>query len=207
LTRQHPAKNSISQPVGYHDKLAGARSAIAVHQKTITGEGKNTVLGGSDLSLKGPDQEVTPGAGEKKDMEVGAKTATAVHKKVAGGLREKVVPVASKNAKHKPESEITGGGENTVTGGSDLSLNGPDKEVTNGAGVTKDKAAGVKTVTAVDNEVNHGVGEKEVMIASENPQQGPESEIATTVNKDVANEKKNTDAVIGYGIMAGNISC
>jgi hypothetical protein len=55
-------------------------------------------------------------------------------------------------------------------------------------------AAGVKTATAVDNEVNHCVGEKEVMIASEKPQQGPESEIATTVDKDVANKKKKTDA-------------
>jgi hypothetical protein len=70
----------------------------------------------------------------------------------------------------------------------------PNKEVTDSAGETKDMAAGVKTATAVDNEVNHGVGEKEVMIASEKPQQGPESEIATTVYKDDANEKKNTDA-------------
>jgi hypothetical protein len=64
--RQHPAKNSISQPVGYLDKLAGAGSATAVSQKTITGEGENTVLGGSDLSLKGPDQEDTHGAGDQK---------------------------------------------------------------------------------------------------------------------------------------------
>jgi hypothetical protein len=151
--RQHPARNSISWPVGYHDKLAGARSATAVHQNTITNEGKNTVLVGSGVSLKGPDQEVTHGAGEKKDMEAGAKTATAVHKEVAGGLGEKVVPVASKNAGHKPESETTGGGENTVMGGSDLSLNGPDKEVTNGAGETTDVAAGIKTATAVDNDL------------------------------------------------------
>jgi hypothetical protein len=55
-------------------------------------------------------------------------------------------------------------------GGSELSLNGPDKEVTNGAGETKDMEAGAKTATAVDYEVNHGVGEKEIMVASEKPQ-------------------------------------
>jgi hypothetical protein len=115
--RQHPAKNTFSQPLGYHDKLSGAWSATAVHQKTITAETENTVLGGSDFSLKGPHQEVTHGAGEKKDMEAGAKTATAVHKEVAGGLGEKEAPVASKNSERKPESEITGGGKNTVTGG------------------------------------------------------------------------------------------
>jgi hypothetical protein len=32
------------------------------------------------------------------------------------------------------------------------------------------------------------------MVASEQPQQEPESEIATTVDRDVANEKKDTDA-------------
>jgi hypothetical protein len=39
-------------PVGNHDKLAGARSATAVHQKTITGGGENTITGGSDLSTR-----------------------------------------------------------------------------------------------------------------------------------------------------------
>jgi hypothetical protein len=67
--RQHPAKNSISQPVGNCDKLAGARSATAVQQKSITGGGENTVLGGSNISLKGPDQESTNVAGKIKDME------------------------------------------------------------------------------------------------------------------------------------------
>ncbi len=127
-------------------------------------------------------------------MGAGPKTATSVDKEVAGGLGEKEVPVTSKNADQKPESEITGGGENTVTGGSDLSLNGPDKEVNEGAGETKDMEAGAKTATAIDNEVNHGVGEKEVMIASEKAQQGPESEIAPTVDKDVSNKNKNTNA-------------
>jgi hypothetical protein len=61
--QQHSAMNLMSRPVGNHDKLAGARSATAVHQKTITGGGENTVTGGSDLSLKGPDKEVTDGAG------------------------------------------------------------------------------------------------------------------------------------------------
>ncbi len=56
-------------PVGNHDKLAGARLATAVHQKTITGGGKNTVMDGSDLSLNGADQEVTNGAGERKIQE------------------------------------------------------------------------------------------------------------------------------------------
>jgi hypothetical protein len=69
-------------------------------------------------------------------------------------------------------------------GGSDLSLKRLDQEVTDGAGETKDLEAGAKTATAVDNEVDDGVGEKEVMAASENAQQGPESEIATTVDKD-----------------------
>jgi hypothetical protein len=87
------------------------------------------------------------------------------------------------------------GEENTVMGGSDLSLEGPDQEVTNGAGETKDKEAGSKTATSVDNEVNDGVGEKEVMVASENAQQGPESKIATTVDKDVTNKNKNADAI------------
>ncbi len=153
------------------------------------------MLGGSDLPLKGSDQEVTNVAEEKKDMEAGTNMATAVDKEVAGGLGEKEVLVASKNAEQKPESEITGGGENTVSGGSDLYLNGPDKEVANGAGETKDMEAGAKTATAVDNEVNHGVGEIKVMVANEKPQQEPESEIATTLDKDVANEKKNTDAI------------
>jgi hypothetical protein len=77
----------------------------------------------------------------------------------------------AKNAEHNPESEITGGGENTVMGGSDLSLKGPDKKVTDGAGETQDMEAGAKTATAVvDNEVNHGVGEKEAMVASEKAQ-------------------------------------
>jgi hypothetical protein len=83
--------------------------------------------------------------------------------------RKKELPVASKNAKQKPESEITGGGENSVTGGSDLSLNWPDKEVTNGTEETKDGEAGAKTATAVDNEVNHGVEEIDDMVASEKP--------------------------------------
>ncbi len=64
--RQHPSMNLISCPLGNHNKLAGARSATVVHQKTITGGGKNTVLAGSDLSLKGADQEFTYGAGEKR---------------------------------------------------------------------------------------------------------------------------------------------
>jgi hypothetical protein len=84
-------------------------------------------------------------------MEAGAKTATSVDKEVAGGLGEKEVPIESKNTKQIPESEITGGGENTVTGGSDVFLKGPDKEVTNGAGETQDMYAGAKTATAVDN--------------------------------------------------------
>jgi hypothetical protein len=54
--------------------------------------------------------------------------------------------------------------------------------------------AGANTATAADNEVNAGVGEKEVMVGSENAQQGPAPEIATMVEKDVANEKKNADA-------------
>jgi hypothetical protein len=110
-------------------------------------------------------------------MEAGDKIATAVYKEAAGGLVQKVVPVESKHAEHKSESEITGGGENTVMGGSDLSINRPDKEVTNGAGDTKDMAAGVKTATAVENKVNHGVEEKEIMIASEKPQQGPDQKL------------------------------
>jgi hypothetical protein len=57
--------NLMSRPVGNHDGLAGARSATAVHQKTITGGGENTVKGGSDLSFKGAGQEDTDGAGEK----------------------------------------------------------------------------------------------------------------------------------------------
>jgi hypothetical protein len=56
--------------------------------------------------------------------------------------------------------------------------------------------AGAKTATAIDNEVNHCVGEKEVMVASGKAQQGPKSEIATTVDKDVANENINTDASV-----------
>jgi hypothetical protein len=125
--RQHPPMNLMSWLVGSHEKMAGARSATAVQQKTITGGGKNTVTGGSDLFLKGADQEVTDGAGEKKDTEAGAKTATAANKEVADGLGEKEVTVASKNAKQKPELEITGGGENTVMGGSDLSIKGSDQ--------------------------------------------------------------------------------
>jgi hypothetical protein len=58
--RQYPAKNSFSQPVVNNDKLAVARSAIAVQQKSITDRGDNTV--------KGLEQEVTNVAGEEKDM-------------------------------------------------------------------------------------------------------------------------------------------
>ena len=104
-------------------------------------------------------------------MEAGAKTATSVDKEVAGGLGEKEVPIESKNTKQIPESDITGGRENIVTGGSDLSLKGPEKEVTNGAGETADIGAGAKTASAVDKEVNYGVAEKEVMVASEKSQQ------------------------------------
>ncbi len=107
-------------------------------------------------------------------MEAGAKTATSVDKEVAGGLEEKKFLVASTNSEQLPESDITGGRENTVTGGSDLSLKGPDKEVTDGAGEMQDMEAGAKTAIAVDNKVNHGVGEKEVMVASEKSQQAPE---------------------------------
>jgi hypothetical protein len=96
-------------------------------------------------------------AGEDKDMEAGAKIATSVGKEVAGDLREKEVPVASKNARQIPESGITGGRENTVTGGSDLSLKGTDKEATNGPGETTDIKTGAKTASAVDNKVNNGV--------------------------------------------------
>jgi hypothetical protein len=81
-------------------------------------------------------------AGEENDMEAGAKTATTVDKEVAGDLVEKEIPVASTNAKQIPESDITGGRENTVMGGSDISLKGPDKEVNNGAEETQDKEAG-----------------------------------------------------------------
>jgi hypothetical protein len=94
----------------------------------------------------------------------------------------------------KYQNQITGGRESTVTGGSDLSLKGPDKEVTNGAATT-DIKAGANKASAVDNEVNHGVGEKNVMVASEKAQQGPESKIATTVDKDVAKENLNSDAI------------
>ncbi len=76
--RQHPDKNSFPPPIVNHDKLAGARSAIAVQQKSITDGGDNTV--------KGPEQEVTNVAGEKKDMEAGVKTETSVDKEVGGGL-------------------------------------------------------------------------------------------------------------------------
>jgi hypothetical protein len=82
--------------------------------------------------------EVTNVAGEDKDMEAVAKTATSVGKEVAGDKGEKELPVASKNARQKQESDITGGRENTVTSGSDLSLKGPDKEVIDGAGETTD---------------------------------------------------------------------
>jgi hypothetical protein len=58
----------------------------------------------------------------------------------------------------------------------------------------KDMEAGAKTASAVDNEVADGVGEEEVMVASENAQQKAESEIATTVDKNVTKEKKDTDA-------------
>jgi hypothetical protein len=160
--RQHPAKNLFSQPVVNHDKLAVDRSAIAVQQKSITGGGDNTV--------KGPEQEVTNVTGEEKDIEAGAKTATSFDKEVAGDLGEKEGPVASNNAKQISESDITGGRKNTVMGGSDLSLNGPDKD----AGETQDMEAGANTATTVDNEVNHGEGEKEVMVASEKAQQAPE---------------------------------
>jgi hypothetical protein len=47
--------------------------------------------------------------------------------------------------------------------------------------------AGAKIATLVHNEVNDAVGEKEVMVASENTQQGPESEIAIAIDKDVGN--------------------
>jgi hypothetical protein len=75
----------------------------------------------------------------------------------------------AKNAEQIPESDITDERENTVTGGSDLSLKGQDKEVTDGAGETQDMEAGAKTATLVDNEVNHGE-DKEVMFASEKAQ-------------------------------------
>jgi hypothetical protein len=126
-------------------------------------------------------------------MKAGAKSATSVGKEVAGDLGEKEVLAASKNAGQTPESYITGGRENTVTGGSDLSLKGSDKDVTDGAGETTDIKAGAKTASAVDNEVNNGVEEKEGRVASEKPQQESESEIATTVDKDTANEKKDLD--------------
>jgi hypothetical protein len=72
--------------------------------------------------VKGPKQKVTDLAGEAKDMEAGAKTATSVGKRVAGDLGEKDVTVASKKSGQIPASDITGGRENTGTGGSDLSL-------------------------------------------------------------------------------------
>ncbi len=184
--RQDPAKNSFSQPVVNHDKLAVARSAITVQQKSITGGGDNT--------FEGPDQEVTDVAEEEKDMEAGAKTATSVNKEVAGGLGEIEVPVESNNAKQIPKSDITGGRENTVTGGSDLSLKGPDKEVTDGQGRLKIWKQVPRQQKAVSNEVNHSVGEKEVIVASEKAQQVPELEIAKTVDTDVANKNINTDA-------------
>ncbi len=92
------------------------------------------------------------------------------------------------------QKTITGGGENTCTGESVLSLQEADQEVTDGAGEKKDMEAGTKTATAVNKEVTDGVGEEEVMVASENSQQKPELEIATTVDKDVTKEKKDTDA-------------
>ncbi len=116
--------------------------------------------------MKGLEQEVTNVAREDKDLETCAKKGTLVEKEVAGDLGEKEILFASKNAKQIPESDITGRRENTVTGGSDLSLKGPDKEVTNGAGETTDIKAGAKKASAVDNKVNNGVGEKEVMVAS-----------------------------------------
>jgi hypothetical protein len=74
-------------------------------------------------------------------------------------------------------------------GGIDLSVKGPDKEVTDGAGETQGMEAGAKTAAAVDNEVNHGVGEKEVMVASEKALQATESEFATAIDMDVAKKE------------------
>jgi hypothetical protein len=62
-------------------------------------------MGGSDHSLKGPDEEVTNGAGEKKDTEAGATTATVLHKEVADGVGEKEVTVASDQSQQGPKSE------------------------------------------------------------------------------------------------------
>ncbi len=95
----------------------------------------------------------------------------------------------AKNSKQIPESDITVGRENTVTGRSDLSVKGPDKEVTDGAEETQDMEAGAKTAAAVNNEVNHGVGEKKVMVASEKALQATESEFASAIDMDVAKKE------------------
>jgi hypothetical protein len=61
------------------------------------------------------------------------------------------------------------------TGGGDSIVKGPEQVGTNVAGEKKDMAAGAKTATSVDNEVASDLGEKEVLVASKNAEQKPET--------------------------------
>jgi hypothetical protein len=66
------------------------------------------------------------------------------------------------------QKSITGGGDNTVKG--------LEQEVTNVVGKDKDMEAGAKTATSVEKEVAGDLGEKEVLVASKNDRQIPESD-------------------------------
>jgi hypothetical protein len=58
--------------------------------------------------------------------------------------------------------------QKSITGGGDNTLKGPEQEVTNVAGEAKDMEAGAKTATSVGKEVAGDLGEKEVLVTSEN---------------------------------------
>ncbi len=56
-------------------------------------------------------------------------------------------------------------------------VRGPEQEVTNVAGEEKDMEAGAETATSVDKEVAGYLRENEVLVASNNAKQIPESDI------------------------------
>ncbi len=104
-----------------------SKNAKQIPESDITGEGENTVMGGRDLSLKGPYKEVTNGSGETQDMEAGAKTSTAVDSEVNHGVGEKEVMIASEKAQQAPESEIATTGDTDVANKNNTDASDPSQ--------------------------------------------------------------------------------
>ncbi len=108
----------IYQPFGNHDKLVGARSAIAVHKEIIDGGGENEATSASNHSQKVPASETGTAedkedTNDKFDMDASCTYKTGLESKVTDG---------GDPSKNGPEVEI---GPEMVSQG----VGGPDDRI------------------------------------------------------------------------------